>query len=618
MAMRDFIDGECGGANPLMKLTTHFTQDKSLQQEGFRRGVIHPRDLERGFIEAPEQQLVNEFLAEQHHHAPPQTFRMDALLHEMQAIEDAQYRPMPVRGPRVAEIATEDWAAEFLTKEQQRPPEEASWTTEFLENPNQSAVANVVPDTKWAAEYLEQSEDHLWTEEFENAYKAEDEKWIDEFHQDAKKDEELAQTANQLLNSLDDPRFSNSEFLKFIKKIGDGEVTIENNQVVDKGENTGTSWAQEFSHQQGDLASGWADEFTAEATGDAKTDADFWDKLQKEWEDMANTEDHPWLSDFEKIVDLSPKDYQFEEDNPLLDHPNPFQEGIKRLEEGDLANAVLLFEAAVKTDPNHAEAWQYLGTSQAENEQELAAISALKKCIELEPSNLTALMSLAVGYTNESMQPQACESLKRWLKANPKYQGIEGNPGLKAEYKPSSFVSSSVFNEVRNMFIEAARQSPNAVDPDVQNGLGVLFNLSGEFDKAVDCFTTALSVRPEDSLLWNKLGATLANSNKSEEAITAYHRALQLRPGFIRSRYNLGISCINLGTHNEAIEHFLVALNMQNAVGGPRGDQSVMSDNIWSTLRMAISLLGRNDLYNAADQRNLDMLNKEFNIKTEK
>lgn len=248
-------------------------------------------------------------------------------------------------------------------------------------------------------------------------------------------------------------------------------------------------------------------------------------------------------------------------------------------------------------------------------------IAALKKSLELSPNNMQVLMALAVSYTNESIQSHALKMLTQWLHCHPKYkhlvpenliQNVESNMA-------STLIRGPHLKEIQHIFLEAVKENPTEVDPDVQGALGVLFNLSSEFDKAVDCFRAALQVRPENAKVWNRLGASLANGSRSVEAVEAYQRALEIEPGFIRVRYNVGVCCMNLKAYKQSAEHLLTALNMQatsvtrsGLASSVTSSSQQMSESIWSTLKMVIALMGRTDLQEYTNNRNLNALNEAF------
>ena len=98
MSMKGLLEGDCGGSNPLMRLTSHYTTDRAHLQDGL--GPASARDLS-------EQGLVTEFLAETRHVTSrlPQTFRMDTLLQEMREIESPGQLGVPRQAPSVAHLA---------------------------------------------------------------------------------------------------------------------------------------------------------------------------------------------------------------------------------------------------------------------------------------------------------------------------------------------------------------------------------------------------------------------------------------------------------------------------------------------------------------------------------
>ncbi|KAG3109219.1 hypothetical protein PI125_g11129 [Phytophthora idaei] len=451
---------------------------------------------------------------------------------------------------------------------------------------------------------------------------------LEQVTQAAAKNLEAQQASSEMARTMSqnpDPKFQNSQFLTFMNQVSTGEVQIdeEKNEVVNgelkmEGALEGAwedtsdmhsnrdlfdaSWQQSgnasaaamenaFSEAAAahahPLEGAWKEAGTANATGldqawgDSKTAEEkimdsAWgesDNLEAIWEKaMAEVQT---TDPFEDAWDnATNQDYTYKAENPFLDSSENFQKGVEFFKSGHLDDAILAFEAEVQQHPDNSEAWRMLGECHAENDEDKSAIICLERAVEEDPYNLSALLALGVSNVNELNPQGALKTLKAWVQHNPKFHGLE---------------------------IQARAHDPS--DSDVQVVLGVLYNVSKDYDAAVASFKTATDSRPDEYALWNKVGATLANSARSSEAIPAYHRALELKPRYARGWLNLGISHANLGNYEEATKCYLQALSLNNR-----------ADHIWSYLRICFTCMERFDLVKIADTKDIARFREEFKL----
>lgn len=228
------------------------------------------------------------------------------------------------------------------------------------------------------------------------------------------------------------------------------------------------------------------------------------------------------------------------------------------------------------------------------------------KCNELDPYDLDALLQLGVSYTNEIDPFHALKYLKTWIANHPDYSILADQIDLSIK-KPQNnsyggwMGSKDEHKKVVNLFEKAIKI--NDKDIELHVVLGVLFNITSEYDKAEMHFKKSIQLNPKDASLWNKLGATQANGNKPKLAMKAYRRALKLKPNYVRALSNLGISFANQDMHREACQSYLASLKLN-----PK------ADGIWDHLTMSLMHLNRSDLVDLCKFKDVNRFKKHFDF----
>jgi peroxin-5 len=550
--------------------------------------------------QAPPEMWASEFQQQQQQHHHAMAAAQHARAHLAPEAEYEQVYQEVVKGPAHAPTDSASWASQFEADEQ-----------EDLDN------------------YFRQADDDVKTDALEEAYSEAAQQTRDAAGLGVDK------SAIDRLMATADPKMRNSQFMKFLSKVSTGEIQFRGNQAVEASPavasaaaSSSSAWADMYAGapQASGMKGEWVDDYAsaeeihaAQAATAAASSSDQWAAeyeeqraWEKEYEDAAGGDgDEPeWMEQYkqfdwtgqmqramqdanEQLVQPDPV-YQFAVDNPYTEHADALAEAMQLFEAGNLSEAVLAFEAVLQKTPEDADCWRLLGQCHAENEEEAAAIAALLKAVEFDPYNLEALLLLSVSFTNDLEQSRALNFLKAWLQHHPDYQSIHLDDEVKQfeEMYGGGGDQASAHQLVTHLFMRASQAIPN--DADVLVALGVLYNISSEYDKAVVTFQRAVELRPTDASIWNKLGATQANSERSADALGAYKRALDLRPNYVRALANLGIAYANQNMHHEAAETYLSTLA-----------RNPKAEHVWSYLRLSLASMGRDDLVQLAHMKDL-------------
>jgi peroxin-5 len=302
-----------------------------------------------------------------------------------------------------------------------------------------------------------------------------------------------------------------------------------------------------------------------------------------------------------------------------LNYPdNLYERGLEHFNAGEIAPAILCFESTLRNiDPEHADAWRMLGKCHTENDADQKAIICWLKSLERDPYSSETLLALVVAYVNELDWEKAVETLKQWVGNHPLYAGMD-NLKSEEDLYGSSDIDGELEGGTRGLdhstlveMRDVERLLLSALDynkdddaaADVYEALGVVYNVSRDYDAAVDSFKRALLVRPDDYQLRNKLGATLANSNRSDEALPEYHAALKLKPKYTRGWLNMAISHSNLRDYSQAARCYLQTLSLNPE-----------AKHVWSYLRIALTCDEKWDLLPLAASQNLSAFHEHFDF----
>jgi tetratricopeptide (TPR) repeat protein len=254
------------------------------------------------------------------------------------------------------------------------------------------------------------------------------------------------------------------------------------------------------------------------------------------------------------------------------------EQAIALAQAGTFDQAEALLEAALRANPEDAEAKHQLGMVQVRTGRTQAGLKLMREAVEVRPGESLYWNNLAAAYLSVEMSEQAAEAARKATELSPGYGMAWQNlafalrdlkqhaaaidafeAGIKVDELSVESLASwadSLGNEKR--LVEAEVQARRALerapkDPAILSLLGWVLVEQNKDVEARDAFKQSLDLKPDQLLAALNYGLLLLKINETETALRWLRRATSIDPRSVVAWRVLAEQLFKSGLKDEAL-----------------------------------------------------------------
>jgi len=198
--------------------------------------------------------------------------------------------------------------------------------------------------------------------------------------------------------------------------------------------------------------------------------------------------------------------------------------GVSLYQNDKAKEAAEKFEMATTILPEKANTWKYLGSAYAQSDNNMKAIEAFKKAIELDAADYESYYQIANLYYAE----------KNYEEAISNYMVIIEKAGTASKFYA-----------------------------DAMSRAGICYDILGQPQKAQEIYEKALTENPEDMNMRFNMGRIFLQDKKYDKALEMFQPVYDANPDNYENAMSIGWATIELKNFEDAVKYFKKATEMK-------------------------------------------------------